>query len=238
MIVLYQFAPSLGRLNPSPFCLKLEAWLRLTGLPYRIERIYDLKAAPKGKAPYIDDGEERIGDSALIIAHLRRSRGIDPDAGLTPAQRGVGRAVEAMLEDRLWFVGLHFRWMEPASWPVLRDEMLAGLPAEVAEAIRSSQRDRLRAQGMGVHRPDEIYAIADADITALADILGTQPFLFGDRPASADCTAFAILHSLLSERFEGAPRQSILSRPSLVDYERRMRERLFPETLDSHRSAA
>ena len=71
--------------------------------------------------------------------------------------------------------------------------------------------------------------LADADIGALSDILGERPFLFGDRPASADCTAFAFVHGWLGKDIDGALRRSVLRRPSLVAYERRMRERLFPE---------
>lgn len=229
MIVLHQFEPGFGLINPSPFCVKLEAWLRLAGLPYRVERVHDLQAAPKGRAPFIDDGDRRIGDSALVIAHLRRSRGVDPDAWLTPAQRGSGRAVEAMLEDRLYFAALHDRWMEPDRWPVVRAGLFPGLPDEVAEMIRGTQRERLKGHGIGAHAPAEIYAIADADIGALSDILGDRPFLFGDRPASVDCTAFAFMHGILGEQIDGELRRSARQRPNLVAYERRMRERLFPE---------
>lgn len=230
MIVLHQFAPNFGLINVSPFCLKLEAWLRLVGLPYRVEEVHDLAAAPKGRAPFIDDGDRRIGDSGLVIAHLRQSRGVDPDSWLTPAQRAVGRAVEAMLEDRLYFAALHERWMDPALWPIVRAGLFAGLPDEIAETIRSQQRDRLMGHGIGAHAPAEIHAIAEADIDALSDILGERPFLFGDRPASADCTAFAFMHGLLGEQIDGSLRRSVLRQPNLVAYEKRMRQRLFAET--------
>lgn len=233
MIVLHQFAPSFGLVNVSPFCLKLESWLRLAGLPYRVEQVYDLAAAPKGKAPFIDDGDRRIGDSGLIIAHLRQTRGIDPDSRLTPAQRGYARAIEAMLEDRLYFAALHDRWMEPTHWPIVRDGLLAGLPDEIAEAVRGDQRARLIGHGIGMHEPAEIYAIADADLAALADALGGQPFLFGERPVGVDCTAFASVHGIIGPSFEGPLRQSALRHANLVAYEARMRARLFPEILDS-----
>lgn len=34
MIKLYQFSPAWGLPNPSPFCMKVETYLRMTGLPY------------------------------------------------------------------------------------------------------------------------------------------------------------------------------------------------------------
>ena len=33
MIKLFQFPPAFGLPNASPFCMKLETWLRMAGLP-------------------------------------------------------------------------------------------------------------------------------------------------------------------------------------------------------------
>ncbi|HMR29913.1 MAG TPA: glutathione S-transferase family protein [Geminicoccaceae bacterium] len=237
MITLHQFAPSFGLINVSPFCVKLESWLRLTGLAYRVQVVFDPSVSPKGKAPFIEDEDgRRIADSAFIIEHLRQSRGVDPDDWLTPAQRGIGRAIGTMLEDRLYFASLYNRWIAPGNWPTVRSRMLGSLPDDVADAIREHQHARILGHGIGSHAPEEIGAIAAADIAALSDILGDQPFLFGDRPASADCTAFGFVHGLLCEAFDGADRRAIQGRPNLLSYERRMRERLFPETLDSARA--
>jgi glutathione S-transferase len=233
MIVLHQFPPLWGLVNAGPFCLKLEAWLRFADLPYRVEPLTDLATAPKGKGPFIEDSGQQIGDSGLIIEHLRRSRGIDPDSHLTPAQRGVARAAGAMLEDRLYFVALHDRWLEPEHWPIVREGILADMGEAVALMVQREMRTRIDAQGLGKHTPGEIYAIGAADIAALADILGGQDFLFGERPSSIDCTAFAFLHNMLCPWFDGAPRRAVLQHPGLVGYEHRMRRRLFPETLGS-----
>lgn len=229
MIVLHQFPPAFGLINASPFCIKLEAWLRLTGLAYRVAPLRDLGQAPKGKGPYIEDGARRIGDSALIIEHLKRTRGVDPDAGLTAAQRAVGRAIGLMLEDHLYFVALHNRWLEEAHWPHLRDTVLAGMPAEMQEAVGRDVAETMRRQGLGRHGREELYALGVADLEALADALGDQPFLFGEQPTTVDCIAFAFVHGELCPLFDGPLRQALLRRPSLLAYERRLRERLFPE---------
>ena len=36
MIKLYQFNPAWGLPNPSPFCMKVETYLRMVGLPYEV----------------------------------------------------------------------------------------------------------------------------------------------------------------------------------------------------------
>ena len=56
MIRLHQFAPAFGLLNASPFCMKLEMYLRMAGLPYEAVNSGDVMKAPKRKLPYIDDG--------------------------------------------------------------------------------------------------------------------------------------------------------------------------------------
>jgi glutathione S-transferase len=229
MIVLHQFPRAWGLVNASPFCVKIEAWLRLADLSYRIEPLDDPATAPKGKGPFIEDGGRRIGDSALIIEHLRQTRGVDPDAGLSPAERGIGRAVAIMLEEHLYFAVLYDRWVDDAGWSVVRDTFLGQLPPVAQDAVRRHVRDRIEAQGMGVHAPEEIRALGVADIEALAAILGERDYLLGERPTSADCTAFAFVHNLLCPHFDGPLRRATLGHANLVAYEWRMRERLFPD---------
>ena len=36
MIKLYQFKPAWGLPNPSPFCMKVETYLRMAGLSYEV----------------------------------------------------------------------------------------------------------------------------------------------------------------------------------------------------------
>ena len=52
-IELYQFAPAFGLPNASPFCMKMETWLRMAGLPFTIPapNFSHFGKAPKGKMP-------------------------------------------------------------------------------------------------------------------------------------------------------------------------------------------
>jgi glutathione S-transferase len=72
MITLHQFGPAFGLPNASPFCMKLETWLRMAGLPYRAPemRLSALGRAPKGKMPYIIDGDKTISDSTFVIDYF------------------------------------------------------------------------------------------------------------------------------------------------------------------------
>lgn len=71
MIKVYQFAPAWGLPNASPFCMKLETYLRMADIPYEIVPNADVRKAPKGKMPYIKHEGKVIGDSGLIIEYLK-----------------------------------------------------------------------------------------------------------------------------------------------------------------------
>lgn len=88
-IKLFQFPHMLGIPNLSPFCCKLETWLRITGILYQVVDTPHPRKAPKGKLPFIEDGGVRIADSSLIVDHLVRTRGVDPDARLGTSQRAM-----------------------------------------------------------------------------------------------------------------------------------------------------
>jgi glutathione S-transferase len=103
MIKLHQFPPVWGR-NISPFTLKLEAWLRLAGLPYEVVPTRNPGKGPKGKLPFIEDDDGTVlGDSSLIIEHLMGTRGIDLDRELSPEQRAQAVSLQRLFEDHLYF---------------------------------------------------------------------------------------------------------------------------------------
>ena len=111
---LYQFASGIGGLpNPSPFCMKLETYLRLAGLPYVVHTVKGRPASGTGKAPYIDIDGKIMADSGLIIDHLERTNGHRLDGRLTLAQRAESLAIQRMLEEHLYWVMVYGRWVDP-----------------------------------------------------------------------------------------------------------------------------
>jgi hypothetical protein len=86
VIHLHAFAPLWGLVDISPFVTKVDVYLRLTKLPYKLVpfSMESFTAAPKGKLPYIVDGEERIADSNFFIDHLKKRYGDPLDAKHDP----------------------------------------------------------------------------------------------------------------------------------------------------------
>jgi glutathione S-transferase len=200
-VTLHQFPPVWGR-NVSPFTLKLESWLRLAGVPFRVsDGLAGYRAAPKGKLPYIDDAGLRIADSSLIIDYLCRTRGIDLDAWLSDRQRAEALALQRLFEDHFYFILTYARWVDPEGWPTVKAGYFGWLPPGVRDAAAFALQRRvkrtLRLQGLGRHGPDDLYEMGRADLAAAALILGNKPFFFGDRPATIDAVAYGFLANLL-----------------------------------------
>ena len=76
----------------------------------------------------------------------------------------------------------------------------------------------LKLQGLGRHRPDEIYAMGRADLEAVADFLGDRPFLLGEQLTSIDAVAYAFLANVIYLPFETELKRAVLGFPTLVTY--------------------
>lgn len=83
MIKLHQFPPLWGLPNASPFCMKVETWLRMAALPYETAVVFNPAKAPKGKLPFITDNGKVVADSGLIIDYLKETYGDKLDGGLS-----------------------------------------------------------------------------------------------------------------------------------------------------------
>lgn len=229
MITLHQFPAAFGVSSVSPFCTKVEGYLRLVGLEYRLAQ-GDPRRAPKGKLPYIEDDGAIVADSASIIEYLKQERGRDLDAWLDDGQRATGRAVRRMVEEGLYWSMLHARWIDDEGWATFRPVLASMLPAPVRGFLpawlRRSMRKSLQAQGTGRHSAAEIYAIGVSDLDALADLLAERPFMLGEEPASVDATVHAFLWHVAAFPAQSPLTRVLDRRPNLAAYVERLGERM------------
>jgi Glutathione S-transferase N-terminal domain len=82
MLTLYSYLELFGVADNNGFGLKVFAFLRLNGIVFRQEHVFDASAAPRGQLPYIVYDGESIGDSDTIIAHVIAEYRLLIDAGL------------------------------------------------------------------------------------------------------------------------------------------------------------
>jgi glutathione S-transferase len=216
--------------NCAPFPAKLETWLRLAGVPYRGVNVTSMRKSPKKKMPWIVDGDLTMGDSELIIRHLAETRGIDLDAGLTDEQRGLARAVHALLEEHYHQIWEWFTFLGPGNRPVA-EEIFQQLPAFIRPiarvALRRALKKQLHARGIGRHTDAEIFAMGIADIDAVAALLGDKPFALGDEPHTVDAAVFAFIGLTVWQPPFTPIHERARSHANLVAYCDRMRDRLF-----------
>jgi glutathione S-transferase len=195
MLTLYQGPRAWGQPNLSPFCTKLETYLRMADIPHEV-KLADMRKAPKGKVPYVLLDGEHIGDSSLVLDVLKERFGDRLDARLDARQKAEGRLVQRTLEEATYFVEVYHRWLTD-NFPVVRDALLGGMglprPAVVllGSMIQRKQRRTLFGQGISRHHSVDIYRTAQRDFAALSALLGEQKYLFGSEPSSYDAVLYA-----------------------------------------------
>jgi len=233
MLKLYQFDPALGLPNASPFCMKLETYLRMAKVPFEIPpaTLRDLRRAPKGKLPYIEDQGKTLADTTLIIDYLKANYGDSLDAWLGSEQRAIALAFQRLLEENLYWALLYTRWIEPAAWPQTRSAFFGNLPLPLKWIVPPMARrgliKEMLGHGMGRHSREEILGIGKRDITALADFLGDKRYFMGSQPCSLDATAYAFLANLIWPPLASALKQHALQYPQLEAYCDRMRRQYY-----------
>jgi glutathione S-transferase len=238
MITLHKFGPALGLPDISPFCIKVETYLRMAGVPFRAA-VMDVRKAPKQKLPCVDDDGTIVCDSRDIIAHFEAKIPNPLDAALTARERSIATAFRGLVEEEMYFHGLYLRWQLDENFagyaPVLREYLASnGVPGLLAPlVVRMVRKQVIRAlfgQGTGRHTREQVEARACAALDALAQQLGEGPYFLGDRPRTIDATVFAFVWTTLEAPFESRARRHAQTLGNLVAYSARMRDAYFAAT--------
>jgi glutathione S-transferase len=225
MITLYTFGPAFGLPDPSPFVVKTLIQLKMSGRPFQVDTTGVFKA-PKGKLPYLLDDGQLVADSTFIRWHLEEKYGVDLDQGLSPEQRATAWAIEKLMEDNLYWIGVHGRWIHEGNFRKVADVFFRKVPWPLRPLVETLVRRRfkgyLRSQGMGRHGEAEMLRIGRRTVESLATLLGDKAYMMGPQPSGVDAMVYAMLASALCPHFELPMRQIVQSHPNLVVYHERM----------------
>ncbi|MBV8183658.1 MAG: glutathione S-transferase N-terminal domain-containing protein, partial [Hyphomicrobiales bacterium] len=184
MITLYSYPELNGVADNNGYGLKVFAFLKLAGLPFVHQHIFDASAAPRGQLPYIVEDGEAIGDSDTIIAHLIGRHGLSIDDKLTAPQRDMRHLITRMLDDLYWVMS-YSRWKDEEFWPEFRDALRRQHPSVTEEGLlkaREYNATRYHYQGIGRFAPPAAYARGLADLRVLADLVPEHDYMFGQAP--------------------------------------------------------
>lgn len=222
MIQLHQYPAVWGLSSLSPFCIKVEAYLRYQNIPYQVITERNPARGPKGKMPFIYDGVRAVADSTFILEHLR-AREVTPQ----------GIAIQRMVEEHLYFILLFSRWVDPDGFRVIQRDFASLFPFGLGKMILYLLRRRLKkqaqAQGLGRHSQKEVYDIGRKDIQALSLLLGKNHFIDGSDFSPVDATVFGFLITILKQPIPSELQLEVRRHLNLVDYAFRIERILFPE---------
>lgn len=233
MLTLFQYEPKYGLPNVSPFCMKVETYLRMAKIPYAMQFIKDPRKAPKSKLPFIKDNGETIADSSFILEYLEKTYDVALDRDLSSHRKGIARMITGALEERLYFALVYSRWIDDTNWPKIRETWFSDLPVLVRgflpNMVRKGLIRSLKGHGIGLHSAEDIYHIGIRDLQGLVDVIGDQKYMLGDAPASVDAVAFSFIANILKAPFPGPLQEFVADQPALVDYCARVGKRVYPE---------
>jgi hypothetical protein len=202
----------------SPFCTKLELRFRLSGIKYRCEA-GSPPSGPMAKLPYVtvtspSSPPYKLGDSSLIARDFVNNGLMeDLNADLDERTKTLDLAIQALVEDRLYFYTTRERWLGENYW-VQRDEVLGALPwlvrVFVGNIVHRKIKGALYGQGAGRFSDEQAKDFREGIWTRLDALLresrakGTgmgkeECFwcLGGEEPTDCDTSVFGAVCAVL-----------------------------------------
>jgi glutathione S-transferase len=218
MLTLYSYPALFGVADNNGYGLKVFAFLKLAGVPFRHEHIFDASKAPRGQLPYIVDGNDTVGDSETILAYVTDKYAVCLDAGLTQAQRAQNLLITRMLDDLYWVMS-YSRWKDERYWHLFRDALLREHPSLTAEGLAKAKEfnaQRYYYQGIGRFDPDAAMARGLADLKALATLIPAQGFVHGGKPTSIDAGIYGFIANIYFYDIDTPLKQCVVANGSIV----------------------
>jgi glutathione S-transferase len=218
MIALYSYPELFGVADNNGYGLKVFAFLKLTGVPFTHEHIFDASAAPRGQLPYIVDDGEAIGDSDTIITHLIRKYRLKIDDALTAAQSDTSHLITRMLDDLYWVMS-YSRWKDERFYPAFSEALRREHPSLTEAGLRKAREfnfQRYHYQGIGRYTPDAAYARGLADLQVLANLIPPSGYVHGPKPTSIDAGIYGFIANIHFYEIDTPLKQFVTSHPNLI----------------------
>jgi glutathione S-transferase len=218
MLTLFSYPTLFGVADNNGYGLKVFAFLRLAGVPFEHEHIFDASKAPRGQLPYIVDGEDTVGDSETILAYVTQKYRLTIDAQLSPAQRTTNLLVTRMLDDLYWVMS-YSRWKDERFWHLFRDALLREHPSLTAEGLAKAKEfnaQRYYYQGIGRFDPDAAMARGLADLQAIADLIPAQGYVHADKPTSIDAAIYGFIANIYFYDIDTPLKQFVVAHDNIV----------------------
>ncbi|MBR0714902.1 glutathione S-transferase C-terminal domain-containing protein [Bradyrhizobium liaoningense] len=199
MLTLYSYPTLFGVADNNGYGLKVFAFLKLAGVPFHHEHIFDASKAPRSQLPYIVDGDDVVGDSETILQFVMQRYALAIDAALTPLQRTQNLLITRMLDDLYWVMS-YSRWKDERYWHAFRDALLREHPTVTADGLAKAKafnEQRYYYQGIGRFDPDAAMARGLADLSAIAALIpADNGFMHDQAPTSIDAGIYGFIANI------------------------------------------
>lgn len=83
--------------------------MKLTNIKYEPELEFNMSS--KGKFPWISYNEDDVTDSQLSIEYMKKTFDVNLNQDYSPAELAVGRAMQKMVEENLYWALVLDRWV-------------------------------------------------------------------------------------------------------------------------------
>ena len=226
MLTLYSYPGLFGVADNNGYGLKVFAFLKLAGLPFRHEHIFDASKAPRSQLPYIVDGDDTVGDSETILAYVTKKYRLTLDAALTEAQRTQNLLITRMLDDLYWVMS-YSRWKDERYWRSFRDALLREHPSLTDEGLSKAKEynaQRYYYQGIGRYDPDAAMARGLADLAALATMIPAGSYVHGEKPTAVDAGIYGFIANIYFYDIETPLKRFVVAHENMVRHCRAIHE--------------
>lgn len=223
-------------MSASPFCLKVEAYLRAMKIDYEaVEHFELLERFSRHKLPVIQYNQELVQDSGAILKFLEErvvpasanhTKAADHD--LSEKEKDMSAMVTVMMENSLAQIITTIRWKSELGWPAFKQFIFGKFkfPLSIIAPFvaRRNTVSMLKAGGFGRYTDEELIAQASNLLAILSRLLGKNKFLFGDKFHTVDATVYGTLFQYITIDLDTPVHRAARSHDNLVSYVKRMEE--------------
>ena len=198
-----------------------------------IPGLNNLGKSPKGKLPYITDGNSTIADTFFILEYLQKKYDSPLDKHLSEEELALSGLLEKSLDENFYWCVVHSRWINDDSWPIIKSTFFSKMPfplKKIAPLVaRRGVKSALFKHGMGRHSDEEILQIANKTLSDLSTLLSDKIYFFGKSPSTFDAVAFAFLAEVILARLDNSLNQMAREYSNLVSFCNRINENHYAQ---------
>lgn len=179
----------------SPYCTKVEAFLRANKIPHEMHFTWNFRQSPTGTLPFIVCKDTILGESNAIIEWLTTEFRANMDAHLSAERRGEGHAIREAI---VWSIAPAMTRTIFCIDRLRTFSSLVRLPAPIMFLLSVLRRRELNKNyaitGFDQLSREQFEEMLLDDFMALEELIRERGFLLGDRMTSVDCDLYGHLN--------------------------------------------